>query len=141
MMRIFQAFFGVVTILLFLATTALAGDFDWVRDFNLRAKASPSGFKARLATRFQTGDAQINAVLNDVPKPSDAYIVFRLGEISGQPLDRVMAEYEFSKKKGWCVIAKRLGVKPGSKEFHELRTGQDLYDGDDHGKGKGKEKQ
>jgi hypothetical protein len=111
-------------------------DLYWVRDFNFRAKASPSGFKARLATRFQTGDAQLNAMLNDLPKPSDAYIVFRLGEISGQPLDRVMAEHEFSTKKGWCVIAKRPGIKPGSKEFRAMKAGRELYAGDAPRKGK-----
>ena len=29
-------------------------------------------------------------------------------------------------KKGWGVIAKNLGIKPGSEEFHALKTGR-LY--------------
>jgi hypothetical protein len=116
-----------VTLLLFLAASAIAGDFDWVRDFNLRAGKNPRDFRARLASRFQAGDEQIGAVIDDVSKPSEAYIVFRLEEMSGQPLDRVMAEYEYGRKKGWDVIAKRLGVRPGSKEFRAIKAGQDLF--------------
>lgn len=138
-MRRVQPFIAVVTMLLFLASPAMAGDFDWVGDFNVHARKNPSDFRARLANRFQAGDEQISAVLDDVPKPSDAYIVFRLEEISGQPLDRVMAEYEFNKKRGWDVVAKRLGIRPGSREYRKLKTRQDLYGGDDRAKGREKD--
>ncbi|MCU0554932.1 MAG: hypothetical protein MUE57_04275 [Syntrophales bacterium] len=126
-MRRTRPILGIVTLLLFLAASAIAGDFDWVRDFNLRAGKNPRDFRARLASRFQAGDEQIGAVIDDVSKPSEAYIVFRLEEMSGQPLDRVMAEYEYGRKKGWDVIAKRLGVRPGSKEFRAIKAGQDLF--------------
>jgi hypothetical protein len=53
----------------------------------------------------------------------------------------VLREYKSSKGKGWGVIAKSLGIKPGSKEFHELKRSQDLYNGQNSkGKGKGKGK-
>jgi hypothetical protein len=117
--------------LLFLASSAIAGDFHWVGDFNVRARANPVDFRARLSNRFQAGDEQISAVIDDVSKPSDAYIVLRLGEISALPLDRVMAEYEFCRKKGWDVIAKRLGIRPESREYRKLKAGQDLYGGND----------
>ena len=135
-MRRTRPILGIVTLLLFLAATAIAGDFDWVRDFNLRAGKNPRDFRARLAGRFQAGDEQIGAVIDDVSKPSEAYIVFRLEEMSGQPLDRVMAEYEYGRKKGWDVIAKRLGVRPGSKEFRAMKAGQDLFTEDAPRKGK-----
>lgn len=138
MIRASGAFCGVVAMLLLFAPVATAGDFDWVRDFNIRARSDSAVFKARLADRFGAGDAQVSAVLNDVTKPSDAYIVFRLEEMSGQPLDRVMAEYEFCRKRGWEAIAKRLGINPGSREFRKLKAGQDLYGGDGHAKGNGR---
>ena len=128
MRRAFSSF-GILTMLLFLASSAIAGDFHWVGDFNVRARANPVDFRARLANRFQAGDEQISAVIDDVSKPSDAYIVLRLGEISALPLDRVMAEYEFCRKKGWDVIAKRLRIRPGSREYRKLKAGQDLYGG------------
>jgi hypothetical protein len=128
-------------ILLLSASAQAAQDFAWVNDFNIQAQADPSGFRTRLATRFRIGDAEISAVIGNVASPADAYIVFRLGEMSGQPSDRVMREYKTSKGKGWGVIAKSLGIKPGSKEFHALKRSQDLYNGTDaKGKGKGKGK-
>jgi hypothetical protein len=121
---------------------AVAGDFDWMRDFNIRADADPSGFRAQLAARFKVGDAQITAVIGNVARPADAYMVYRLGEMSARPPEYVIEQYKSGKGKGWGVIAKSLGIKPGSKEFHALKNGHDLfasdYKGKDKGKGKGK---
>ncbi|HEX9934232.1 MAG TPA: hypothetical protein VGB38_03460, partial [bacterium] len=57
-----------------------------------------------------------------------------------QPAERVMDEYKSGKGKGWGVIAKSLGIKPGSDEFHALKREQDFYDVSDKGKGKEKSK-
>jgi hypothetical protein len=137
-----KIFFALSMVLLIAVSAHAAQDFAWVNDFNIQAQADPSGFRARLAARFQLGDAQITAVLGNVSSPADAYIVFRLGEMSHHPTDRVLREYKSSKGKGWGVIAKSLGIKPGSKEFHALKRSQDLYNGQGgKGKGKGKGKQ
>jgi hypothetical protein len=49
-------------------------------------------------------------------------------------LDELLTVYSKHKSNGWGVIAKQLGIKPGSAEFHQLknraRTNQ--------GKGQGK---
>jgi len=60
-------------------------------------------------------------------------MVFRLGEMSHQPPERVMEEYELSKGKGWGVMAKNMGIKLGSPEFKALNACHDL---DGAGKGK-----
>jgi hypothetical protein len=141
MRKIEQVLVGVVMVLL-AAGAALAGNFEWMKDLNIRAQADPSGFKASLATRFKIGDTQITALLSNVEKPADAYMVLRLGEMSGQPTDRVTERYHASKGQGWGNLAKSLGIKPGSKEFHALKRGHDLNGGDaGHGKGKGKGKE
>ena len=134
-----KGFYVLAMILLLVSSAAAAGDFDWVKDFNIRVQADPTGFRARIAARFQIGDAQITAVLGNVSTPADAYIVWRLGEMSRQPTDYVLRQYKSSKGKGWGVIAKSLGIKPGSAEFHALKNGQDLYNGNE-GKAKGKKK-
>jgi hypothetical protein len=41
----------------------------------------------------------------------------------------VMATYESHKGKGWGVIAKELGIKPGSAEFHALKRGDFVLSG------------
>jgi len=128
---------SVAVILLLVSSLAVAGDFDWIRDFNIQAQADPSGFKAKLASRFQIGDARIDTVISNVAKPSDAYMVLRLGEMSNHPPEFVVTKYKAKKEKSWGALAKSLGIKPGSAEFHALKRGQALY-GDDMGKGAGK---
>ncbi|MDT8419010.1 MAG: hypothetical protein RQ754_01110 [Desulfuromonadales bacterium] len=113
-------------LLLVSATAGVAGDFDWEQKLNVRAQNDLSGFKASLAARFQIGDAEIRAVFNDVENPADAYVVFRLGEMSAKSTDYVMEKYRSEKGKGWGALAKSLGIKPGSKEFHALRRGPDI---------------
>jgi hypothetical protein len=122
------------------ATVVAAGDFDWTKDFNIRAEAGPDGFRTQLSTRFKKGNAEVNVVLGNVDRPADAYMVLRLGEMSGKPLDYVLEQYRAQKGKGWGVLAKNLGIKPGSPEFKALKTGHDLNGKANKGKGKKKNK-
>jgi hypothetical protein len=96
------------------ASVAAAGDFDWMKDFNIRAEADPSGFRARLSARFNIGNAQVNAVLSNVERPADAYMVLRLGEMSTKPTDYVIRKYKSGKGKGWGALAQSLGIKPAT---------------------------
>ena len=143
-MKTIKVFFVVSMALFLFSSAVVASDFDWISGFNIQAEADPSGFRARLATRFKIGDAQINIVLDNVEKPADAYMVLKLGEMSNVSTEKVIEEYKSGKGKGWGVLAKRLGIKPGSKEFHALKRGHDLYDekpkakSKDKGKGKSK---
>jgi hypothetical protein len=143
-MKTIKVFFVVSMALFLFSSAVVAGDFDWISGFNVQAEADPSGFRARLATHFKIGDAQINIVLDNVEKPADAYMVLKLGEMSNVPTENVMEEYKSGKGKGWGALAKRLGIKPGSSEFHALKRGHDLYDEKPNGKsmrmGKGKGK-
>ena len=141
-MRLQKSFLLVLVISLCASSMVAAGDFDWMPKFNIQAQADPSGFRARIATRFKIGDAQITTVLSNFPKPADAYVVLRLGEMSGKPIDYVTKQYKKSKGKGWGTLAKSLGIKPGSPEFHALKRGDDLYGqkGKVKDKGKGKSK-
>lgn len=117
-----------------------AADFDWIKNFNLQAQADPSGFRARLAARFKIGDAEITAVLSNFPTPADAYIALRLGEMSGRPIEYVIEKYKENRGQGWGVLAKSLGIKPGSPEFQALKRNDDLYVQKEKAKGKGKKK-
>ena len=128
---------SAVFLLLTSASVASASDFEWMRDFNLRAEADPSGFRAQLATRFRLGDAQVTAVIGNVAGPADAYMVFRLGEMAGRPPEYVLEQYKTGRGKGWGALAQSLGIKPGSPEFHALKRGHDLYLSDDRGRNRG----
>lgn len=127
----------VVTVQLCVASTTVAREFDWIEDLSVEAEADPSGFRGRLAARFKIGDAQVRAVISNVEKPADAYVVLRLGEMLGRPTEYVIPEYNSNRGKGWGALARSLGIKPGSREFHALKRGHDLYDGSGKDKGKG----
>lgn len=139
-MKLLKILFVILMELLLVSSVASAGDFDWIRDFSIQAEADPSGFRARLGARFQVGDIEIKTVLGNVEKPADAYMLLRLGEMSNQPIDHVIEKYKAEKGKGWGVLAKSLGIKPGSRDFHALKQGQDLYDDKNRGKSKVKGK-
>lgn len=64
-------------------TVVKAADFDWIQNLHVRAEADASGFRSSLATRFNIGDVQINAVLSQVDRLGDAYMVLRLGKCRG----------------------------------------------------------
>jgi len=137
-MKLLQTLVLVMIAQLGVASAAVARDFDWLDDLSVQAEADPSAFRARVAARFKIGDVEVNAILSNVEKPADAYLVLRLGEMSRRPTDDVMAEYRSNRGKGWGALARSLGIKPGSSEFHALKQGHDLYYGSDTNKGKGR---
>lgn len=122
-MKKFKMFFVVSIILLIISPVCFARDFGWMKDFNIKAEGDPTGFRAKLRARFKIGDAEIEAVLSDVRNPADVYMVFRLGEMSRRPTKDILNKYSSRKGKGWGNIAKDLGIKPGSQEFHALKEG------------------
>lgn len=130
----------VVLVLALSAAVAAAGDFEWTKDFNIRAEADPDGFRAQLSTRFKIGDAQVSVVLGNVDRPADAYMVLRLGEMSARPVDHVLSSYKTHKSKGWGALAQSLGIKPGSREFKALKDGSDAYVQTDRNQGPRKHK-
>lgn len=123
-------------------TVALAADFGWMAAFNNTAQEDPTGYRTRLAERFNVGQATINDVLHVVNNPADAYMLFRLGEMASLPTNQVIQKYNAEKGKGWGALAISMGIKPGSPEFHALKNSDDLYGfrGSSKDKGKGKNK-
>jgi hypothetical protein len=118
-----------------------ASDLDtFIKNINVQAQADLGAFKVRLSTQFGTPVPQVEAVMASVKTPGDAYMCFRVGQVASQPVEVVTKEYQTNKGKGWGAIAKNLGIKPGSKEFHALKKGDFNGDDSDYGKGKGKGK-
>ena len=115
------------------------GDLDvFISNLNAEARVDLGAFKARVSTQFGVPMVQVEAVLGKVHSPGDAYMVFRAGQVAGRPQDVVLEEYRANQGKGWGVMAKNLGIKPGSAEFHSLKKGWDDGGGSGKGKGKGK---
>jgi hypothetical protein len=107
-------------------TTAAGSDFDWSRALDAQASQNPVQFRLSLAERFKLSDQELDLVLKAVSHPADAYVLLRLGELSRQPASRLVEQYQQDHAKGWGVLARHLGIKPGSAEFHALKRGHDL---------------
>ena len=138
-----RQFLFVLALSLLLPSLACASLESFLSNVNVEARADMPGFSVRVSNQFGVPVPQVQAVIRAVPQPADAFMIFQLSEMSGRQPDEVMEVY--SPKKGWGAMAKELGIKPGSPEFHALKRG-DLHfsgapsghGGDKGGKGKGK---
>lgn len=122
------------------ATALASGDLDdFVGNLNVQAGASLGTFKLRLSAQFGVPVPRIDDLMVRVAVPGDLYMCLRIGQVASLPIDAVLREYQASRGKGWGTIAKNLGIKPGSREFHALKAGG-LGGGDDSGPSRGKGK-
>lgn len=55
--------------------------------------------------------------------PGDIYYACAIAQIIGRPCRYVVGEWERDHGEGWGALAQRLGIKPGSSEFHRLKRG------------------
>ena len=135
-------FLSVVSLAFILTSPAFASsDLDsFIKSVNIQAQADLGAFKVRLSSQFGVPVPKIEAIMASVETPGDAYMCFRVGQVASQPVEVVTKEYQAHKGQGWGVIAKNLGIKPGSKEFHALKKGDLSGDDASAGKGKGKGK-
>ncbi len=131
--------------LILLCTPAFAGLDDFLSSLNVQARADLSGFAARVSAQFGVPEIQVRTVINTVREPADAFMVYQLGQMTRRPPETVVEVYQANRGKGWGVIAKRLGIKPGSAEFHALKRGEFVLSGtpaggpgEERGKGRGK---
>ena len=111
-----------------------------ITSMDVQAEANMADFQVRLGGYFGASTSQVETIIRSVDRPGDAYMCFRVAEITKKPVDIVLREYKANKGKGWGVIAKNLGIKPGSKEFHELKKNKFSSAASGVGEGKGKDK-
>ena len=55
--------------------------------------------------------------------PGDVYYACAIGQIIGRSCRYVADEWQQHHGEGWGALAQRLGIKPGSDEFHRLKRG------------------
>jgi len=100
-----------------------------------------SDFISNMSLSYNIPKIRIEDLLFKVEMtPADVYMTLGIGKIANKSIDEVVGEYKANKGQGWGVIAKRLGIKPGSKEFHALKKGGSVELEKAKGKGKDKDK-
>jgi len=55
--------------------------------------------------------------------PGDVYYACAIASVLNLPCRDVVREYDRNPGQGWGNIAKRMGIKPGSPQFHALKRG------------------
>lgn len=147
-MRKLTRLLAVMMLLLFSSAPVMAGGgLDvFINNLNVQARADMDDFSARVSAQFGVPLSQVQAVIGTVQTPADAFLCFQLGQMAHRPYRDAVQAYHVNRGKGWGVIAKELGIKPGSPEFHALKRGDFALTGKPgdsapvQGKGKGKGK-
>lgn len=93
-----------------------------LNSINVEAKANLSVFKNDLYVEFNTKPDNVDYLFSLNMQPAEVYLALSIAEISGKSTTEVAEVYKKNKSKGWGYIAKELGIKPGSSEFHELKN-------------------
>lgn len=116
----------LVTLLLVLLTAGTArADLDgYLTRLDLHASTDLGAFRADLGAHFGASGSEVDLVLRSVNHPGEAAVCFWLRQHSRQPLEVVLRHYRERRGQGWGELAKSLGIKPGSAEFHALKAGE-----------------
>ncbi len=136
----------VMTFFLTIGVSAFPAQADldtFLNGLNSRAGTDLNGFGVSLSAQFSIPVPEVHAILKRVDLPGDAFLCLQLSLMTGQPIETVIKTYQRQKGNGWGAIAKELGIKPGSSEFHALKNGTFRLTGSQkgkasHGQGPGK---
>lgn len=93
-----------------------------LKTITLEANKDLAGFKLQLSKTYSVTPVKINSMFSIGMSAGDVFISLEIATIAKKPVDDVIAVYSKSKSKGWGVMAKELGIKPGSAEFHQLKS-------------------
>ncbi|MEY3235969.1 MAG: hypothetical protein RI883_70 [Bacteroidota bacterium] len=108
---------------------------------NKDALADLATFKKNLSIDFGVTMEKVETLLKSMI-PAEALLAVKIASITKQPVEKVIESYKVNKDKGWGAIAKDMGIKPGSPEFHALKgnksKGANSGNGNGNSKGKGK---
>lgn len=113
--------------------TELDGNLN---EINIRAKSDLNFFKKDLALEFNTNEDKVDKMMVNMDmSPADAFMTFQIANMTKKDPETVANSFKVNKDKGWGAIAKEMGIKPGSPEFHALK-GKAKDKKDKGGKGK-----
>lgn len=89
-------------------------------DVNENAKDNLEFFAKDVGQKFNIAKSLVDKVIKTM-HPGDIFMAAQLSSILNKPFEDILGSYDKNKGKGWGVIAKELGIKPGSPEFHKMK--------------------
>lgn len=94
-----------------------------LNSINVSARADFGKFKAEMGVNYNISEQRIEHFHAELHmEPAEIYFALEMSRISGRPVDDVIEIYKKNKGLGWGEIAKQMGIKPGSPEFHQLKN-------------------
>jgi len=99
--------------------------FDSIlRNLNVSANADPDGYYRELSRRNGIPEQDIRQARDRYGLSySDLYMASTLARVTRRPILGVAEDYHQNQGKGWGVMAKKLGIRPGSDAFHAMKAG------------------
>jgi hypothetical protein len=106
--------------------TPKTGDkkFDsYLKRINEEAKGDPEGFIRRLSERHNLPEQEIREAKEKHGLDfGETYMATVLARRSNRKVGEIAAEYKQNQGQGWGVMAQRMGIKPGSPAFKEMKA-------------------
>jgi hypothetical protein len=98
-------------------------DLDVVlSNLNVEAGVQTDAFVSELSISYSIPKVQIEELVYNMKMPfGDVFVSVWIASSMKKPLSVLVKEYDVNKDKGWGVMAKNLGIKPGSDAFHTLK--------------------
>lgn len=89
-------------------------------EVNSYAVSNMDLFRKDMSEKFGATKEDLDRYLvKERKQPADVYYGYNLSRTTGKSFPTIMKMY--TDKNGWGSIAKDLGIKPGSEQFHELK--------------------
>jgi hypothetical protein len=93
-----------------------------LEQLDIAARADPDDFVRRLSSMHHVPEQELRQARDTFGLGgADLFMATGLARETHRPVHSVAEEFQRSQGKGWGVIAKNLGIKPGSSEFHRLK--------------------
>ena len=119
---------AIIMLLAISATPTLAGGLEiFLDDISIHAGSNRAGFAADLSMHFGVPRSRVYYVMDTVRSPADTFMILELCRMTRRPPEYVMRTYHRHHHRGWGVMARELGIRPGSREFYAVQEGNFGY--------------
>ena len=121
---------SIAVSLMGLSSIAHADLESLLKSVNHQALSDIDNFNARLSRQFGIPVPNVEAIVNSVPHPEDAFMILHLSQMAHLEPTEALHRYQRNKGRGWGEMAQDMGIKPGSAEFHALKRGELRFAGE-----------
>ena len=110
---------------------------ELLSDMNVFYVDDPEWVQEQIAYETQIPRVQVRSyIVERNYAPADVYMIGELAQASGKSFGDVASAYDANRSQGWGALARSMGIKPGSAQFHALKNGSSGIV--ERGKGRGK---